>query len=96
MRLAQAAEVPGRRGRWRLRPLAGTAGVEWAGWRLGARRATHSETPARLSFTLVPFISCSCPRIDKGAIGRRNPGIRSSWYMVTSLKVPYPIPKMLY
>lgn len=38
---------------------------------------TLSRTPARLSFTLVAFICpCSCARIDKGAIGRRNPGIR--------------------
>lgn len=53
--------------------------VERACWRLGPRRATHSGTLARRSFTLVAFVcSCSCARIDKGAIGRRNPGIRNS------------------
>lgn len=66
------------RGRRRCRSLAGKTGVERACPWLGPRRATHSGTPARL-FTLVAFVCpCSCARIDKGAIGRRNPGIRNS------------------
>lgn len=73
-----------REGPQEARATARKAGVERACWRLGARRATHSGTPARLSFTLVAFIcSCACLRIDKGTIGQRNPGIRNSWYRVT-------------
>lgn len=51
---------------------------------LQAAPCTRCHAPARLSFTLVAFIrSCSCSRRDKGAVGRRIPGFRSTWYRVT-------------
>lgn len=65
----------------------GVAGL-WLGrqprrWPAGA---SVRAVPCTLehSFTLVAFIrSCSSPRRDKGAVGRRNPGVRKNWCRVT-------------